>query len=86
MILTLTIKENEKKAFDIQVPSEQRIKDTLQVLMENGLIDGTKCESYQVFSVRNSQWLDMKQTYEENGVYTADIVGITCEKENKDER
>lgn len=82
MILTLTIKVQEKKAFDIQVPSTQRIKDTLQVLMENGLFDGTEGESYPVFSVRNNRWLDTRQTYEENGVYTADTIEVNYAEEN----
>lgn len=82
MILTLTVKEEQKKEFDIQVPSVQRIGDTLQVLFENRLINVYEHNSYQVFSVRQGKWLDVTKTYEENEVYTADIIGITYEEEN----
>lgn len=82
MMLTLTIKEEERNAFDIQVPSTQRIKDTIQVLCENRLLKSNEGYSYRVFSIRKKQWLDIKQTYEGNGVYTADILGVTYEEEN----
>lgn len=85
-MLTLTVKEAQKREFDIQVPSAQRISDTLQVLCENRLINDCEHNSYQVFSVRRGKWLDATRTYEENEVYTADIIGITYEEENEDER
>ncbi len=86
MMLTLTIKEEDKKEFDIQVPSAQRISDTLQVLSENRFINNNQCDFCQVYSARQGRLLDVKQTYEENGVYTADIIAITYEEEKRDER
>ena len=83
MMLTLTIKENESKMFDIQVPSTQRIKDTLNVLMENKLIHVIEHEMYQVFSTRANRSLEIKKTYEENYVFTADILTITYREENQ---
>lgn len=86
MILTLTIRDNKRYEFDIQVPSAQKIGDTIQVLMENGLLDCVEKSICQIFSFRNEDWLDITKTYEENEVYTADIICITYEEEKRDER
>lgn len=77
MMLTLTIEQKHNEAFDIQVPSEQRIWDTLQVLSENDLIylEGTITD-YEVQSVRKSALLNLECSYEENAIYTADILKI----------
>lgn len=82
MILTLTVKEKQRKEFDIQVPSTQRVDDTLEVLYENGLIDDYKSNLCKVFSDRQGKWLDVTRTYEENEVYTADIMCISYVEEN----
>lgn len=82
MILTLTVKEKQRKEFDIQVPSTQRVDDTLEVLYENGLIDDYKFNLCKVFSDRQGKWLDVTRTYEENEVYTADIMCISYVEEN----
>lgn len=77
MMLTLTIKQNNREAFDIQVPSEQKIGDTIQVLYENNLIDMAQdIKESIVWSVRENIQLNMEYSYEQNRVYTADILKI----------
>lgn len=77
MMLTLTIKQNNREAFDIQVPSEQKIGDTIQVLYENNLIDMAQdIKESIVWSVRKNIQLNLEYSYEQNSVYTADILKI----------
>lgn len=76
-MLTLTIKQNNREAFDIQVPSEQKIGDTIQVLYENNLIDMAQdIKESIVWSVRKNIQLNLEYSYEQNSVYTADILKI----------
>lgn len=77
MMLTLTIEQNHKESFDIQVPSGQRIGDTLRVLYENHLIDlESDITDSTVHSVRRNTLLDLGGSYEQNAIYTADILKI----------
>ncbi len=77
MMLTLTIEQNNREAFDIQVPSEQRIGDTIQVLYENNLIDMAQdIKESIVWSVREHIQLNLEYSYEQNRIYTADILKI----------
>lgn len=77
MMLTLTIKQNNRETFDIQVPSEQKIGDTIQVLYENNLIDMAQdIKESIVWSVREHIQLNLEYSYEQNRVYTADILKI----------
>lgn len=76
-MLTLTIKQNNRETFDIQVPSEQKIGDTIQVLYENNLIDMAQdIKESIVWSVREHIQLNLEYSYEQNRVYTADILKI----------
>lgn len=77
MILTLTIEQQGHVTFDIQVPSKQKIRETIQVLEESNLIRGENLSaSYRIYSVRNGVLLNTDCSYEENRVFTADIIRI----------
>ena len=77
MMITLTIKQNNREAFDIQVPSRQRVVDTLQILYENNLIylEHDMLES-KIWSERKKQQINLEYSYEQNAIYTADILKI----------
>lgn len=76
MILTLTIEQEGQMPFDIQVPSQQRMEDTLNVLFENKLISSADKRGMKLYSFRNQSQLDIEKSYEENVVYTSDIIKI----------
>lgn len=77
MMLTLTIEQKDREPFDIQVPSGQKMEDTMRVLYENNLIgiehDLKECV---ICSVRAHAQINPKYSYEENMIYTADILKI----------
>lgn len=75
-MITLTIEQKGKESFDIQVPSEQRIQGTLQVLIESGFVMGETILDRPIYSMRNHSYLDITKSYEENNIYTADIISI----------
>lgn len=82
MIITLTIAQDNKASFDIQVPSNQCIHNTLQILYENELLCfNPDKKKYRVFSWRTEEVLDIENSYEENKIFTADILKIAHEEE-----
>lgn len=77
MMLILTIEQKNREPFDIQVPSRQRLRDTMQVLYENNLIGMERDPKESVvWSVREHTQLNLEYSYEENRIYTADILQI----------
>lgn len=78
MQLTLTLMSStfgfEK---DIMVNSQQKIKETILILLEAGAITGAIEENYKVRSRRTSLFLQPEMTYEQAGIYYGDVIEIS---------
>lgn len=61
---------------DIQVNSQQKIIDTLHILQEAGTLQGIDTEQVTVKSVRRGMYVDIKEIYEEEHIYTGDILEL----------
>ncbi len=78
MLITLTIRQNNMESIDIRVPSNQCIHNTLQILYENHFLCLNPDErKYRVSSWRMGKTLNGEISYEENAVFTADILDIS---------
>lgn len=86
MLLTITIEQTGCKAFDIQVPSKQRIKDTMEVLEENGFLKNKNWRQEQIRSVRRQRVLEPEKSYEENFIYTADCITLGGTQTNEEDK
>ena len=76
MQLILTMIGPNKKKYDIQVDSRQRIATTLRVLDENiGELAGL-CRGAGVRLKNSGRILELSNTYEEEGIYTGDELVI----------
>lgn len=76
-MLTLTLKsEKAQIERDIQVNPEQKIKDTLHILQEAGLLLGIEIEQVTIKSLRRGLCLDKEENYTQQSVYTGDILDL----------
>lgn len=77
MMLTLTLmnKENNLNR-DIQVNSEQKMIDTLDILKEAGMLSQLDKKLIKVKSVRKGMYIDVKNTYEEEYINTGDVLEL----------
>lgn len=73
MIITIL---TEKTEYDIMTDSENQIKDTLQILLEKGLLPKKAQECREVYSVRRKRMVSVESTYVESGIYQGDILKI----------
>lgn len=80
-MLTLTIvMMNNGKVFDIMVKPEQRIRDVLTVLLENGLVSNLHISN----AVRARSWrwgtiVSGLLTFRQAGIFSGDILYIETE-------
>lgn len=80
MIYTLCWQSREWE-IDIKVNREQRIGDTMLILLDGGILPmRVQKEKEHIFSKRKNQYIDMDFSYEEAEIYNGDILYI-IEKE-----
>ena len=71
MKITFTLTQIDKgKSFDIQVPGEQKIKDTLQVLKENLPAFMDMPEVTQIQEADSGRVIHVEETYEQAHIYS----------------
>ncbi|MFV0466357.1 MAG: hypothetical protein ACK5ML_09805 [Lachnospiraceae bacterium] len=75
MKLTLTIMNCEKEK-DIQVYSQQKIQETLVILQKAGELWGYDPYMCKVKSARRGIYIDTGHTYEDELIYTGDILEV----------
>lgn len=77
MLLTLTIQtETNNQTVDIQVNSDNKIKDTLQLLTKKNIVT-VPGNIREVYSIRNKEFTNTENSYEQGKIYTGDILRIT---------
>ena len=78
MLITLTIMNKAADwAKDIQVNPQQRLGDTMTILAEAGKIPaGIWEERTRIQSARKSMFVDRGESYEQEGIYTGDILEL----------
>jgi len=74
--MIITLKQNTKKnEMDIKVNREQRIMDTLLILIDGGILqEQSDLEKNTIYSERLDKKIDVKMTYEQAEVYNGDIL------------
>lgn len=77
MLITLTWKIQEDKTFDIKVNRAQELGETIKVLRQRGLYPLCDDKVSVLQSMRTKQRLNPALTYEEQGIYTGDILILT---------
>ena len=76
MMLTITIMNREMQIEkDIQVNPQQRIEDTLKILVESAIIPAIT-NDIRIKSVRKGVYLDIKATYEDGHINNGDILEL----------
>lgn len=76
MQLILTVIGPNKKKYDIQVDSGQHIATTLRVLDENIAELAGICRHVRVRMKESGRILELKNSYEEEGIYTGNELVI----------
>lgn len=67
----------QNKDLNLLVSEEQKIKETLQVLAERGLVPGKMADSVRyVRALRTKQRVNILLTYKEGNIYFGDILQI----------
>lgn len=78
MLITLTVmnKRLEWKE-NIQVNPQQRIEDTIKILIEAGKVSSCiLTEHTKIKSIRKSMFVDCRASYEQEGIYTGDTLEL----------
>ncbi|MDD3361682.1 MAG: hypothetical protein PHW34_08425 [Hespellia sp.] len=75
LTITLTNKERSQEK-DVQVNSQQKIADTLHILREADALWEMTAVRGKVKSLRRGLYLEPANNYEEEQVYTGDILEI----------
>lgn len=66
-----------KKNIDIKVNSDQKIKDTLEILIQNGfLANSLTNKNRKVKSHRQEDFVNIEMTYNQEKIYYGDILYI----------
>ncbi|MBR5798738.1 MAG: hypothetical protein IKY23_01620 [Lachnospiraceae bacterium] len=81
MIFTL-YSEDTNRERDIKVNPEQKIGETISILMDGGVLPHTRIDCVNLFSERAGRYLDLEKTYQQEQIYQGDILHI--ETENKE--
>jgi len=78
MMLTLTIKyKKEYLNKDIQVNSQQKVEDTLNVLLEAGILHNTTpLKDLRIRSIRRGGFIEKKQNYDQANIHNGDILEL----------
>ena len=80
MLTTLTFKYLPECTYDIQVNNQQTIGETLQILQQKGMLPKFNPAQCVLKSMRTRQFLNPEMTYEENSLYTGDVIIINNER------
>ena len=74
--MIITLRQNtEKNGMDIKVNREQRIMDTLLILIDGRILQGqSELENNTIYSERLDEKIDVKMTYEQAEIYNGDIL------------
>lgn len=77
MKLTITFmnKEHSQKR-DVQVNSQQKIIDTLQILKDAGVLWEIEYTDIKIKSLRRGLYLEKESSYEKERIFTGDILEI----------
>lgn len=76
MLITLTVM-NRKMEWEknIQVNPQQRIEDTVKILIEAGKVSQSiLTEHTKIKSIRKSMFVNPNASYEQEGIYTGDTL------------
>lgn len=78
MLMKLTWKLNdEKENLNVQVPSDQKMKDTLKIFVESGFLTEEEFEKIRIVrSTRKKERKNINLTYEQGHIYPGDILYI----------
>ena len=71
--MTITLTESDGKSRDIIVNSGQRIRETLGILEEAGILRNA-AGVRMVRSMRNGEYINLENSYEEADIFYGDIV------------
>lgn len=71
--MTITLTESDGKSRDIIVNSGQRIRETLGILEEAGILRNA-AGVRMVQSMRNGEYINLDKSYEEADIFYGDIV------------
>ena len=71
--MTITLTESDGKSRDIIVNSGQRIRETLGILEEAGILKNA-AGVRMVQSMRNGEYINLENSYEEADIFYGDIV------------
>lgn len=75
MRLTLTFtNETQTQMHDVQVNPQQKIKDTLDILMSAGVMDTFILSGKRVKSLRRGMFIPTEITYEAAQLFSGDIL------------
>ncbi len=78
MQLTLTIMSNKYNFMkDIMVNRQQKIQDTLTILMEAEIIPEEAAGEYKIRSLRTKLFIQPDMTYEQARIYYGDMIEIS---------
>lgn len=81
MLILTIVMMNSGGVLDIMVKPEQRIKDILQVLSENGQITyGTGSENLYIRSWRMGNLVNLYLTFKQAEIFSGDILYIEAEE------
>lgn len=76
MIVTLCY-EQINLNIDIKVNKEQKISETVMILIDGGIIPiNNKNGIYNIFSKRRGTLIDSNFSYEQSGIYNGDILYV----------
>lgn len=74
MQMKLTWRMAEGKDIDLLVSGEQKIAETMEILLEKGLLCETAEDMDYIRSLRTKRQINTGMTYEEAGIYSGDIL------------
>jgi hypothetical protein len=74
--ITIKMPKN-KESINIRINREQRIKDTMLILAEVGMVSIQEVQnSTHLYSERNKHFVNMFLTYEQGGIYNGDVLSF----------
>ncbi len=77
MILALTISTNNGEIRkNIQVNSELKIENMVDILYENNVLTNLHRDDYKVKSIRQGKYINKQLSFEKARVFTGDILEI----------
>ncbi len=80
MIYTLCI-DGETWMKDIKVNPEQKIKETIQILIDGNVLPKISANAdITLFSERKGEFIDMEKSYIETQIFQGDILQISYEQ------